>query len=757
MPGDDIDPTEIKGNLSIIPSHAPLLYGDGSIDVASNINIGGYIGENDIGTGTSLRNLKSLNIKEVDPLSDVPDVSGEHKFYIDQSDSLLKSKNPDNSITTIYQPCNTKGDISTHDGTIARRLSIGLEGQILSVNNSSDTGLLWSYISNTEDVTNNNIFATKYYSAYSSQSLEIPDNTYVPVIFGTTRIIDNIYRYNENFPEYVEILTSGVYYITFRASVDILQPNDTRVAGIRISKDSGAGFIEVPGTKSYTYHKNGNRSLGSATVFYISNFSAGDKIKCEIRLEAGNIRSLQALQNACSIDILRISIDSTDDNTKFFSAYNSSNISISSTLTDINLNTTRISTSPGYTYSSGILTFEQPGTYLISFCASSSHNVNGDRYTRIAIYERRASIGGSFVLVSNSILLIYNDDSPLSLNSGASVIMYIASTGDSIRLRGTFSSGSANVLSESCNLNVIRAGSSTNNQTTVKSAYLYNSSGLTDLNSSFTDIPLNTEVVLNSGYTHVSNSPEVTILEGGVYFINAVVALGRYLSNNDSEIKMRISVNNNGSGYLEEPGMDAYTSMKNLTADDTISVISGIIQVTDNSKIKIQAAVVDGSTSVRTILSSSGLSINRYGDLPTISPGIIKFGSYLKYAFSRGITIFNSNGYLSKIHMFTGDIPEGTYRIAWTYLWSLSQGNEVFYSQLLLDGSTNLTEDLISGVNINNRGSRVSSFIHVDLSSGVHLLELKFRVDEGDPFLIIFDTSYTVSISDARLEFWRLK
>ena len=74
-----------------------------------------------------------------------PPLGGTIRLYIDSFDNLLKSKDSINTIT-IYQPTNTKGDLISHNGSVAVRIPVGKEGEILSVNKNTDSGLKWESV-----------------------------------------------------------------------------------------------------------------------------------------------------------------------------------------------------------------------------------------------------------------------------------------------------------------------------------------------------------------------------------------------------------------------------------------------------------------------------------------------------------------------------------------------------------------------------------------------------------------------------------
>jgi len=176
MAGDEIDPFEIKGNLSVVTSVDPLEFGNGSIDVDGNININGSIGENTLGNGMNIKNLKSLSFKlQPEPIDIIQD---EIKLYVDSSDNLLKYK--DSSSVTILQPASTKGDLISHDGVSQIRFPVGSANQVLISNPLSSSGLQW--VTSTSSTANNikTIIGTSIYTEVSSVIL----NSYYTSVYN---------------------------------------------------------------------------------------------------------------------------------------------------------------------------------------------------------------------------------------------------------------------------------------------------------------------------------------------------------------------------------------------------------------------------------------------------------------------------------------------------------------------------------------------------------------------------------------------
>jgi hypothetical protein len=142
MAGDELDTFEIKGNLSVITSVDATEFGYGSIDVDSNINLNGTIGENTLGNGFNIKDLKYTTlVEQTEPSSPS---TNEEILYIDGSDSKVKSKDSSGIVTT-YQPTTTKGDITVHNGTTQIRVPVGSDWKSLIADSTEASGVKWTY------------------------------------------------------------------------------------------------------------------------------------------------------------------------------------------------------------------------------------------------------------------------------------------------------------------------------------------------------------------------------------------------------------------------------------------------------------------------------------------------------------------------------------------------------------------------------------------------------------------------------------
>lgn len=136
---DDSENMEVRGMITILPDSNN---GDGSIEVSGKV-YADAIQSNTTSSGVLIEDMlikgSTVVIKNDQTTPTVP-VINSHTFFI--KDQLFQSLDSTGK-TTVYQPTTTKGDLLAHDGIVQRRLNIGLNGSVLTVDPMSSTGLSW--------------------------------------------------------------------------------------------------------------------------------------------------------------------------------------------------------------------------------------------------------------------------------------------------------------------------------------------------------------------------------------------------------------------------------------------------------------------------------------------------------------------------------------------------------------------------------------------------------------------------------------
>ena len=143
--------------------------------------------------------------------------------------------------------------------------------------------------------------ARKYFFAYDAAGgLTLP-TSWVDIEFDTMEIIDRSLFSHAN----------GVVTISedCRVLVDCeVTAEATNIirhyAAWRLSKDVGNGFSEVPGSRVYTYHRNGTIPYGSASIRMLLDVRAGTKIK--LQGKSTHATEVETTANTCRMSIRRV-------------------------------------------------------------------------------------------------------------------------------------------------------------------------------------------------------------------------------------------------------------------------------------------------------------------------------------------------------------------------------------------------------------------------------------------------------------------
>lgn len=171
-----------------------------------------------------------------------------------------------------------------------------------------------------------------------------------------------------------------------------------------------------------------------------------------------------------------------------------------------------------------------------------------------------------------------------------------------------------------------------------------------------------------------------------------------------------------------------------------------------NSDGTYNGALVDATLSS---VSSSTNLLNALSQIDTyVTSGSI-FGTQYYYAESIGVSKTNSLSFMEKLKLTTGSIPAGNYRIGWSFEFNHSSRNSNFLGRVYLDDVTELASYVIrpsdASGNFQNTGSRqkylASGFKHINLSAGVHFIDIDFATD---------DNNINSSIWNTNIEFWRI-
>jgi hypothetical protein len=321
----------------------------------------------------------------------------------------------------------------------------------------------------------------------------------------------------------------------------------------------------------------------------------------------------------------------------------------------------------------------------------------------------------------------------------------------------------------------------------------YDGTGGTDVSSGWTDVPLDTERIKTSDFTHdpLSSASEVIINSDGTYIVIARVTVYQSTGNSRSEAEMQLTLDT-GGGYQAVDGSLGKMYSRNTSQGSATATVALLMELEQTNGLRIQARRASGGGTIRTLADGSSLTIfpavgvkgdkGEKGDSGAGSTIIVqdngvtisgsptevvsfkaceiddtvsgtatilpKFGSWYSYTIEDSQTDTTSTSWQQKARVSVNGVPTGYYRFAWYYEWQYSSTSRDFQAQVQVNDTSTVASHRQEP---QDRGSDqwapASGFYYVYLEEGNHYVDLDFRSS---------NSSDTASIRNARLEFWRL-
>jgi hypothetical protein len=199
------------------------------------------------------------------------------------------------------------------------------------------------------------------------------------------------------------------------------------------------------------------------------------------------------------------------------------------------------------------------------------------------------------------------------------------------------------------------------------------------------------------------------------------------------------------SGELVDQMITDHSELTGLLADDHTqyirtdgsrgftATVSGIDPENDNDLItrKYMLGILDGSVSP-----------------PTASGVIIQSLIQFHYIEDSTESSTSSTSWVEKMRLTASGIPEGSYRIGWTFQWRHSKSNTQFNAQITVDDTAQIFLYLASPYVDVLYWQPVTGFYYYDvLTSGTHYIDLDYLSSSAG------STSY---IKECKMEFWRI-
>jgi len=143
---------------------------------------------------------------------------------------------------------------------------------------------------------------TGYFDAYDSTGGTTVGTSWVDVPLTTERHkTSDLFSHSSGSSE-LEVLKSYTYIITARVTTAITNGTNRTDSIMRIVKDTGSGYSEIPGSRGKMYNRTNNYGENTATVTVITPLNKNDKIKVQAIRDNGT-STLELEQNGSSLSV----------------------------------------------------------------------------------------------------------------------------------------------------------------------------------------------------------------------------------------------------------------------------------------------------------------------------------------------------------------------------------------------------------------------------------------------------------------------
>ena len=144
--------------------------------------------------------------------------------------------------------------------------------------------------------------ATGYFDAYDSSGGTVVGTTWVDIPLDTERYKStNLFSHTTSSAE-VTIKESYIYIVTARVTTAITTGSSRTDSVMRIMRDTGSGYSEIPGSRGKMYNRALNLGENTATVTIVVALNKNDKIKIQAKRDTGtSTLSLEANGSSLSI------------------------------------------------------------------------------------------------------------------------------------------------------------------------------------------------------------------------------------------------------------------------------------------------------------------------------------------------------------------------------------------------------------------------------------------------------------------------
>lgn len=132
---------------------------------------------------------------------------------------------------------------------------------------------------------------------------------------------------------------------------------------------------------------------------------------------------------------------------------------------------------------------------------------------------------------------------------------------------------------------------------------------------------------------------------------------------------------------------------------------------------------------------------------PEINTSQSIVGDYFKIATGLGATSATGTAYIQKIRLTTDELVTGTYRLGFAFSWNITSLSDNFLARIRQNSTTDIWNQASRSSVAMNLLNPSSGSIYLELDAGVYTFDLEFAAGT---------ITSSITVSQAKLEFWRL-
>ena len=161
----------------------------------------------------------------------------------------------------------------------------------------------WSLLTQKGDTGAGSSTNAKIFDGYHTGGISLTA-TFADITLDTERQTNTVEYTHAASSAEVTINSTGTYLIFAHISTDVTVGAARSAAEMKLQIDTGGGFVDIPGTTSFTYNRISTAGKGSCDVTLALNVTTGDIIKIQARRFAGT--DTVVTQNTSSLTIIKV-------------------------------------------------------------------------------------------------------------------------------------------------------------------------------------------------------------------------------------------------------------------------------------------------------------------------------------------------------------------------------------------------------------------------------------------------------------------